>query len=208
MSLSATITPAILDQHLGELAVLFLPSAVGDLPTARHAVGQLLAVHEAETEEELRLAADIVRFGFHALEALDRSMAPGLPGDQVLGLRAGAATFNRRAEAAQHRLDQLKRNRQVPAPEAGACLAANGVADGMVVQQAAGLIVSARLALANGSAPPDKPEHIGHPACPRAAMRHHAARCIADDFIRARSRLARRETTHAYNTALAVFSFP
>src|SRR5689334_14101731 len=145
MSLSAIITPAILDQHLGELAVLFLPSAGGDLPTARHAVSQLLAAHEAETEEELRFAADIVRFGFHALEALDRSTAPGLPVDQVLGLRADAAASNRRAEAAQHRLDQRKRNRQVPAPEAGSCLAADGAADGaadrMVVQQAAGLIV-------------------------------------------------------------------
>jgi hypothetical protein len=100
MSLSAVITPAVLDKVLGELAVLFLPGAGGDLPTARCAASRLLAAYEAETEEELRHAADIVRFGFLALEALDWAMAPDLLVNRARGLRADAAIFNRRSEAA------------------------------------------------------------------------------------------------------------
>ena len=42
-SLSATITPAVLDKILGSLASLFLASAGGDPAAARHAAACLLA---------------------------------------------------------------------------------------------------------------------------------------------------------------------
>jgi hypothetical protein len=84
MSLPALITPAILDKILGNLALLFLTSTGSDLPAARHSASRLLAAYDVETEEELRLAADIVSFGFHALDALGQAMAPNLP---LKGLR-------------------------------------------------------------------------------------------------------------------------
>ena len=58
MSLSAIITPAVLDKVLGSLALLFLAATGGDLIAARHSASRLLACYDVGTEEELRLAAE------------------------------------------------------------------------------------------------------------------------------------------------------
>src|SRR3954447_8833658 len=189
MSLSAVINPAALDNVLGSLATLFLRSAGGNLPTARQAAARLLAGYEAETEQELRLAADIVSFGCQALDALDRSIAPDLPDDECRSLRASAVTLNCQSERLQRRLDQLRRDRHELAGDAEAL----AVADMIVTREAAGLIASARQALANGGAPPDKIRHDGFHVWPRADMRHHAARRIAETFVRKKTRLCREE---------------
>jgi hypothetical protein len=115
------ITPAILDTVLGHLAPHFVEAANGDLPTARHAAGRMLAAHDPQTEEELHLATDIVSFGFHALEALSAAAAPDLPLNQKIRLRGNAVSLNRQAHKARRQLDLLKRARlaepaQPPAP--------------------------------------------------------------------------------------------
>jgi predicted membrane metal-binding protein len=110
-SLPASITPAILDKILANLALLFLTAAGGDLPTARHAASRLLAAYDVATEEELRLAADIVSFGFHALDALGQSMAPDLSLKEILRLRGSAVSLNRQSHRSQRKLDQLRRDR-------------------------------------------------------------------------------------------------
>jgi hypothetical protein len=189
MSLSAVITPAVLDKVLGELATHFLPSAGGDLPTARQAASRLLAVHEVQTKEELRLAADIVSFSVQALDALDRSMVPGLTENEILRLRAAAANLSRQSERSQRRLDQLKCDRHAIAAQAELLAAA----DIIVTREAAGLIASARQALANGTLAPDESRRDGRQVWPRAEMRRSAARRIAEAFARKKTKLIREE---------------
>jgi len=46
VSLHNTITPAILDTVIGHLAGHFMGGANGDLPTARHAAGRMLACYK------------------------------------------------------------------------------------------------------------------------------------------------------------------
>jgi hypothetical protein len=105
------ITPAILDTILGHLAPHFLTSANGDLPAARHASGHMLAAYNAETEEELRLAAEIVSFSFHALEALSEAAGPDLSFNKKLRLRGSAVSLSRESHKSQRKLDQLRRAR-------------------------------------------------------------------------------------------------
>ncbi|MEA2773701.1 MAG: hypothetical protein QOD93_6663 [Acetobacteraceae bacterium] len=105
------ITPAILDTILGHLAPHFLASANGDLPAARHASGHMLAAYNAETEEELRLAAEIVSFSFHALEALSEAAGPDLSFNKKLRLRGSAVSLSRESHKSQRKLDQLRRAR-------------------------------------------------------------------------------------------------
>ena len=118
MTLPTTITPAILDTVLGHLAPHFLASAQNDAPTARHAASQMLAAYNAETEDELHLAADIVSFGFHALEALSEAAAPDLSLNNKLRLRGSAVSLSREAHKARRKLDQLQRARRAaPQPQ-------------------------------------------------------------------------------------------
>ena len=100
-------TTAILDTVLGHLARHFLVATNGDLPAARHAAACLLASYDTRTDAELELAADIVSFSFHALEALSESAAPDLSLDQKLRLRAGAVNLSREGHKARRKLDQL-----------------------------------------------------------------------------------------------------
>ena len=112
MSLCTVITPAILDTLLGRLAVLFLSGANGDLALARHAASRMLATHHAETEAELCLAAEIISFSFHALEALSQAATPDMPLNKILRLRGSAVSLSREAHKSHRRLDQLRRDRQ------------------------------------------------------------------------------------------------
>jgi hypothetical protein len=105
------IIPAILDTILGQLAAHFLASANNDLPTARHAASHMLAAYGAETEEELRLAAEIISFGFHALEALSEAASPDLPAPEKHLLRVTAVNLSRESHKSQRKLDQLRRAR-------------------------------------------------------------------------------------------------
>lgn len=113
MSLSAIITPAILDKVIGLLVPLLIDSAGGDLPTARHAATSLLADYEPQTEEELRLAAEIIGFGFGALDALSQSMAPDLTLNAILRLRGSANAQHRCANQCQRTLDKLRKERRL-----------------------------------------------------------------------------------------------
>jgi hypothetical protein len=116
-----TITPIILDKVIGHLAPHFLAASKGDLPTARHAASQMLAAYNAENEEELRLAADIVSFGFHALEALAEAADPELSLHRKLRLRGNAVSLSRQSHKSWRKLDQLRRQRLAVSPQPEPC---------------------------------------------------------------------------------------
>lgn len=190
MSLSAIITPAILDKILGNLALLFLTSTGGDLPAARHAASRLLADYGAETEEELRLAADIIGFGFHALDALGQAMAPDLPLKDVLSLRGSAVNLNRQSHRSQRKLDQLRRDRLAAVPKAEAAPdAPAGVAalDQPGTEEANGLMALVRDMLAGGGA------IGGGPSRAVSNKQRRAARRITETLARNKAEQSRRE---------------
>jgi hypothetical protein len=188
MSLPAAITPAILDTILGHLAPHFLSSTNGDLPAARHAASHVLVAYNVETEEELRLAAEIVSFGFHALEALGEAAAPDLPMNKALRLRGSAVSLSREAHKAQRKLDQLQRARlTAPSiPEAPA-----QPPDKPGTEQAIGLIEFAREAL-EASAKPG-----GVTTWTLSRQQRRAAERIAENLKRNKAEQARREAMRA-----------
>jgi hypothetical protein len=112
MPFAATLLPCILDTVLGRLALLFLSGAKGDLAAARHAAAHMLAAYGPETEDELRLAAEIVTFSFQALEALSLAATPEMPLNKILRLRSGAVSLSRESHKAQRRLDQIQKARR------------------------------------------------------------------------------------------------
>jgi hypothetical protein len=114
LQLSTAITAAVLDKVIGLLVPLFMITAEDDVFAARHAASRLLAAYNAETEEELRLAAEIIGFGFGALDALSRSMADGLSANAVLRLRGSANSQHRSANQCQRTLDKLRKERRIP----------------------------------------------------------------------------------------------
>ena len=107
-----TVPAAILDTILDRLALLFISGAAGDLGTARQAASRMLGAYHAETEDELRLAAEIVSFGFHALEALSQAATPDMPLNKILRLRSSAVSLSRESHKAERRLDQLQKARR------------------------------------------------------------------------------------------------
>jgi hypothetical protein len=120
MSLSATLPAAILDTILGRLALLFLSGAAGDLVVARNAAAQMLECHVPETVHELRVAANVISFGFHALEALSQACTPEIPLTRILRLRGSAVSLSRESHKAERRLEQLqqaRRDNPRPQPE-------------------------------------------------------------------------------------------
>jgi hypothetical protein len=113
MSLLPTTLPAaILETILTRLALLFVAGANNDLTQARQAASQMLASYHPETEDELRLAANIVSFSFHALEALSQSAYPDMSLTIILRLRGSAVSLSRESHKAQRRLDQLQKARR------------------------------------------------------------------------------------------------
>jgi hypothetical protein len=76
----------------------------------------MLAAHDLETEEELRLTGEIISFGFHALEALSQATEPDLSLNQVLRLRGSAVSLSRESHKSQRKLDQLQRVRRTGIP--------------------------------------------------------------------------------------------
>ena len=79
MSFFPTIAPAFLEEMVAHLLHLFIRGAGGDEAAARYAVLSTLAAYDPEDEQELRLAAKIISFGFAALQALAKAMNPDLP---------------------------------------------------------------------------------------------------------------------------------
>jgi hypothetical protein len=118
MSLAETFPAAILETVLARLAPLFLTGAANDMTAAREAASQMLADYHPQTEDELRLAASIVGFSFHALEALGQSATPGMPLTKILRLRGSAVSLSRESHKAQRRLDQLQKARREGIPAA------------------------------------------------------------------------------------------
>jgi hypothetical protein len=112
MSAVATILPAILDTILGRLTTLFLSGANGDMAAARHAAARMLAAYNPETEDELCLAANIISFSLHTLEALSQAATPDMPLNKILRLRGGAVSLSRASDKAERRLEQLKKARR------------------------------------------------------------------------------------------------
>jgi hypothetical protein len=111
MPFAATILPAVLDTILGRLALLFLSGANEDLAVARHAAAHMLAAYQPETEEELRLAANVISFSLHALEALSQAATSDMPLNKILRLRSGAVSLSRESHKAERRLEQRQQAR-------------------------------------------------------------------------------------------------
>ena len=122
MPLAKTLPAAILDTILTHLASLFLAGSGGDPNAARNAAFQMLAAYNPETTNELRLAANIISFSFHALDALGQATTPGMSLSRILRLRGSAVSLSRESGKAQRRLDQLQQARRqgVQAPQADA----------------------------------------------------------------------------------------
>jgi hypothetical protein len=120
MSHLATLPAAILETILTGLATLFLAGANGDTAAARQAASYMLNAYQPETEDELRLAANIICFSFQGHEALAQAAAPDLPLTRILRLRGGAVSLSRESARAERRLGQLRKARQqaIQAPAA------------------------------------------------------------------------------------------
>ncbi len=144
MSLPATLPRPILDTILTRLAFLFL-AAAGDEAAARQAAMRMLAAYNPETEPELSLAADIISFSFHALEALSQSAEPGLKLTAILRLRASAVSLSREAHKARRKLDQIQKERRAGSPALAADTAAP--AEQPAIGKALNLIECARDAI-------------------------------------------------------------
>lgn len=110
-----TIAPAFLEEMVAHLLHLFVRGAGGDEAAARHAVLSTLAAYHAEDEQELRLAAEIISFGFAALEALAKAINPDLPLNAVLRLRGNANAAHRSGHQCQRTLDKLRKERRAAA---------------------------------------------------------------------------------------------
>jgi hypothetical protein len=116
MSSATTIPAAILETILIRLAALFLTGAAGDLIAARHAAARMLGAYHPETEDEHRLAANVVAFSFHAIEALSQAATPDMPLTRILRLRGSAVSLSRESEKAERRLGELQRARRQGVP--------------------------------------------------------------------------------------------
>jgi hypothetical protein len=118
MSVAKTLPAAALETILTHLAALFLTGAAGDITAAREAAGQMLSAYHPETEDELRLAANVISFSFQALEALGQAATPDMPLTRTLRLRGSAVSLSRESHKAQRRLDKLQTARRAGIPAA------------------------------------------------------------------------------------------
>jgi hypothetical protein len=117
MSLSPALPQALLDTILGRLAILLLEAAQGNETAARKAAAVTLADYHPETGAELRLAANIISFGLHALEALSQAAHPDLSLTKILRLRGSAVSLSRESHKAERRLLELQQARRAGQPE-------------------------------------------------------------------------------------------
>jgi hypothetical protein len=104
---TAQPTAAFQDKILALLAPLFLVATGGDVGAAREAVRATLVDYRARTDDELRLAALVVAFGFGALDALSRAANPDLTLEAVMDLRDNAIALSQAGDRTQTALDRL-----------------------------------------------------------------------------------------------------
>jgi hypothetical protein len=116
----AAITYVALDTVLDLLAPYFLTAAHGDMPAAREAAAGMLADYNAETQEEMLLATEIISLRLQVLQALRDAAAPDLPMDVVIRLRSLAVSLARSAWQNQRKLDGLQSQRRAAAAKAAA----------------------------------------------------------------------------------------
>jgi hypothetical protein len=112
MSLAMQYPGAILQTLLAHFAGLFLAGAGGNREAAEQAAAGLLAAYQPESQDELRLAAQVVGFSFHALEALTQTATPDMPLNRILRLRGSAVSLSRESHKAQRRLDERQKSRR------------------------------------------------------------------------------------------------
>jgi hypothetical protein len=120
MSFFPTIAPAFLEEMVACLLHLFIRGAGGNEAAARYAVLSTLAAYDPEDEQELRLAAKIISFGFATLEGLAKAMNSDLPLNAVLRLRGNANAAHRSGHQCQRTLDKLQKERRMAAGLAAA----------------------------------------------------------------------------------------
>lgn len=174
MSLPTTIPQAILDTILGHLANLFLFGAAYDSTTAHQAATQMLAAYHVETEEELALAAEIISFRLHTLEALSHATDPELSLNKILRLRGGAVSLSREAHKSQRKLDQLQRDRRAGIKPQPAATQTEAPARPKI-EQALDLIETA------GAAPPTEPKTSGKITWSQSFQKRQMAQRIAEN---------------------------
>jgi hypothetical protein len=114
--LAKTVPDAILETITIRLSALFLAGAAGDMTAARRAAAEMLSAYHPETEDELRLAANVISFSFQALEALGQAATPDMPLTRSLRLRGSAVSLSRESHKAQRRLDKLQTARRAGIP--------------------------------------------------------------------------------------------
>ncbi len=105
----ATFATVVLDAMLARIVHLFLIGARGAEPIARQAAHRALMAYNPRTEAELTLAAEIVSFSLHALDALNRSADPSLSVNQLCRLRSNAVSLSREAHNARRKLEQMQK---------------------------------------------------------------------------------------------------
>ncbi len=100
----STFPTPILDTVLLVLIPLFLPVTRGDVGMAREAATGVLNDYKAATQEELRLAGEIVTYSLNALQALAESADPDIPISRVIRLRGSASSTSCSVPASLARL--------------------------------------------------------------------------------------------------------
>lgn len=105
------ITTIFLDTIVAGVLHWLLPAAHGNEAAAREAAINLLTSYNVETEQELRLAAEITSHSLSALDSLARSTNPGLSLNAVLRLRLSANASQRSKNQCQRTLDLLRKER-------------------------------------------------------------------------------------------------
>jgi hypothetical protein len=103
--------PTVLDLILARLIPWFLLVVPDNREAARRAALRLLGTFQAETDDELCLAAEIISLRLGSLEALSRSAEQSLSVSATLRLRGNANALNRAAHKTQAALEQLRRQR-------------------------------------------------------------------------------------------------
>ncbi len=116
----STLPTPILDTVLLVLVPFFLSVTGGDIGIARRAATDVLGEYNPATQEELRLAGEIVTYSLNALQALAESAGPDIPASRIIRLRGNAVSLRRVAGQAQRKLDQLQRARRAATPTAEA----------------------------------------------------------------------------------------
>ncbi|WP_428542126.1 hypothetical protein [Rhodopila sp.] len=107
-------TECVMQTILDFLLPFFLAAAGGNPVTARAAIRQLIAAHNAVDATELDLAGRIVGFSIAALDNLRLSMGADLPVTRLLRYRGNAVSLSRASDQARKALAALRANPEQP----------------------------------------------------------------------------------------------